>query len=72
MDIEKAKKIIEKIEVTKHSGSGRRAGVEVEVNNVKLKDGKVFADIMVRGPEKDEVREYKEKMYSYDYIFGSG
>jgi hypothetical protein len=71
MDTEKARGIIEKIELRKHSGSGRRAGVEVKVKNVSLKDKKIFADVTVFGPEKDEVREYKEKSYSYDYIFGS-
>lgn len=71
MDLEKATEIIKKIELRKHSGSGRRAGVEVEVKNINLKDNKIFADITVLGPEKGEVREYEEKSYSYEYIFGS-
>ena len=71
MDAEKAKKIIEKIEWNNHSGSGKRAGVVVEANNIRQEDDKVLADITIKGPEKDEVRRYKDKSYSYSYIFGS-
>lgn len=71
MDTEKAKKIIEKIEWNNHSGSGKRAGVIVEADNIRIEGDKVLADITIKGPEKDEVRGYKDKSYSYDYIFGS-
>jgi hypothetical protein len=70
MDTEKAKKIIEKIEWKNHSGSGKRAGVFVEASNIRIEGDKVLADINIKGPEKDEVRDYKDKSYSYKYIFG--
>jgi hypothetical protein len=70
MDTEKAKKIIEKIEWKNFSGSGKRAGVFVEASNIRIEGDKVLADINIKGPEKDEVRDFKDKSYSYKYIFG--
>ena len=68
MKEEEIKKAIEKIEHKNHSGSGRIAGIEATVKNLKLLDDIVRADVIIKGPKEGVVRKYENLEYSYDRL----